>query len=68
MIETTHVAAGTPYFGLLQHVMIATFVGLDIVVDPYTNGSTGVVNIYAYQLADIGVLRPDAFQKITLTA
>ena len=68
VIETTHVAAGTAYFGLLQHVMIATFGGLDIVVDPYTNGSTGVVNIYAYQLADIGVLRPDAFQKITLTA
>lgn len=68
VIETTHVSAGTVFFGLFQHVMIGTFSGLDIVVDPYTNGSTGVVNIYAYQLADIGVLRPDAFQKITLTA
>ena len=68
VIETTHVAAGTAYFGLFQHVMIATFGGLDLVIDPYTNGSTGVVNIYAYQLADVGVLRPDAFQKVTLTA
>ena len=47
--------------------MIGTFGGLDLVIDPYTNGSTGVENIYAYQLMDIGVLRPDAFQKVTLT-
>lgn len=68
VIETTHAAAGTCYFGLFEHVIVGTFGGLDLVIDPYTNGSTGVVNIYAYQLCDIGVLRPDAFQKITLTA
>jgi len=68
VIETTHAAAGTCYFGLFENVMIGTFGGLDIVVDPYTNGSTGVVNLYAYQMIDIGVLRPNAFQKVTLTA
>jgi HK97 family phage major capsid protein len=67
VIETTHAAAGTCYFGLFENVMIGTFGGVDIVVDPYTNGSTGVVNIYAYQLCDAGVLRPNAFQKVTLT-
>ena len=46
--------------------MIGIFGGLDLVIDPYTNGSTGVVNIYAYQLMDIGVLRHDASQKVTL--
>ena len=67
MIETTDAAAGTCFFGLFEHCMIGTFGGLDLVIDPYTNGSTGVENIYAYQLMDIGVLRPDAFQKVTLT-
>ena len=68
VIETTHAAAGTCFFGLFEHVIVGTFGGLDLVIDPYTNGSTGIVNIYAYQLCDIGVLRPDAFQKVTLTA
>ena len=68
VIETTHAAAGTCYFGLFENVMIGTFGGLDIVIDPYTNGSTGVVNLYAYQMIDIGVMRPNAFQKVTLTA
>ena len=67
VIETTHVAAGTCHFSLFENVMIGTFGGVDIVVDPYTKGSTGITNIYAYQLCDIGVLRPNAFQKVTLT-
>ena len=41
--------------------MIATPDGLDQFIDPYTNGSTGVMNLHAYQLMDISVLRPDAF-------
>ena len=68
VIETTHAALHTAYFGLFENVMIGTFGGVDIVVDPYTNGSTGIVNIYAYQLCDVGVLRPNAFQKVTLSA
>jgi len=67
-IETTHVAAGTAYFGLFDNVMIGMFGGVDIVTDPYTNGSTGVVNIYAYQMADVAVAHAGAFQKVTLTA
>jgi hypothetical protein len=47
--------------------MIGTFGGVDIVVDPCTNGAKGIVNIYAYQLCELGVLRPNAFQKVTLT-
>ena len=37
--------------------MIGTFGGVDIVVDPCTNGAKGIVNIYAYQLCELGVLR-----------
>ena len=67
VIETTHVALHTADFGLFENVMIGTFGGVDIVVDPCTNGAKGIVNIYAYQLCELGVLRPNAFQKVTLT-
>ena len=46
-----HAAAGTCYFGLFENVMIGTFGGLDIVIDPYTNGSTGVVTLHAKVMA-----------------
>jgi HK97 family phage major capsid protein len=68
VIESTHATAGTAYVGLFEHCLIGMFGGIDLVVDPYTNGSTGVVNIYAYQLADIAVRHPGAFSKVTLTA
>ena len=68
VIETTHVAAGTAYFGLFDNVYIGMFGGVDLVVDPYTNGSTGVINVYAYQLADVAVAHAGAFNKVTLTA
>jgi hypothetical protein len=58
----------TPSGGLFDNVMIGMFGGVDIVTDPYTNGSTGVVNIYAYQMADVAVAHAGAFQKVTLTA
>ncbi len=67
VIETTHIAIHTADFGLFENVMIGTFGGVDIVVDPCTNGAKGIVNIYAYQLCELGVLRPNAFQKVTLT-
>ena len=67
-IETTHVAAGTAFFGLFDNVMIGMFGGVDIVTDPYTNGSTGVVKIYVYQMADVAVAHAGTFQKVTLTA
>ena len=68
VIETTQATAGTAYVGLWSEVMVGMWGGLDITVDPYTNGSTGVVNIYATQLADIAVRHPAAFTKVTLTA
>ena len=42
--------------------------GVDVVVDQFTNASTGVINVYAYQLADVAVAHAGAFNKVTLTA
>ena len=67
VIETTYEALHTSCFGLFENFMIGTFGGVHIVVDPYTYGLTGIVNIYAYKLCDLSELRPSAFQKVMLT-
>jgi HK97 family phage major capsid protein len=66
VIQSTHATAGKLYFGLFEHVYIGMWAGLDLIIDPYTNGSTGTVNIYAHQLADVAVAYPQAFCVATL--
>ena len=50
-------------FGTWRHLMLAYWSGLDILADPYTNGSAGTVNFYALQDLDVGVRLPSAFAK-----
>ncbi|QIG53807.1 phage major capsid protein [Altererythrobacter sp. BO-6] len=66
-IESTHATQGTVYVGLWEHCLIGMWGGLDLIIDPYTGGANGIVNIYASQLADVAVRYPPAFQAITLT-
>lgn len=68
VIETTQATAAKAYVGNFEECMIGMWGGLDLVIDPYTNGSTGTVNVYAYQLADVAVRHPGAFTVVTLTA
>ena len=50
-------------FGAWRQLMLAYWSGLDILADPYTNGSAGTVNFYALQDLDVGVRLPSAFAK-----
>lgn len=50
-------------FGDFSQLVIALWTGLDILVDPYTNGGAGATNIYAHQDFDIQVRRAQAFAK-----
>lgn len=68
VIESSHATEGQLYFGLWQHAYIGMWSGLDLIIDPYTNASTGVVNIVASQLADVAVAHPTAFTAVTLGA
>ena len=52
-------------FGAWRQLMIAYFSGLDLLVDPYSNGSAGTINFYALQDVDVGVRLPTAFCKTT---
>ncbi len=49
------------FFGNWSDLMICLWSGLDILVDPYTNGTTGTVRIIALQDADIVVRHPESF-------
>lgn len=66
VIQSTHATPGKLYFGLFEHAYIGMWSGLDLIIDPYTNGSTGTVNIYASQLADVAIAYPQAFCVVTL--
>jgi HK97 family phage major capsid protein len=68
VIETTQATAGKAYVGNFEECLVGLWGGLDLVIDPYTNGSTGTVSVYAYQLADVAVRHPGAFTVVTLTA
>lgn len=68
VIESSHATEGQLYFGLWQHAYIGMWSGLDLIIDPYTNASTGIVNIVASQLADVAVAHPTAFTAVTLGA
>jgi HK97 family phage major capsid protein len=50
-------------FGAFSQMILAYWSGLDILSDPYTNGSAGTVNFYALQDIDVGVRLPSAFCK-----
>ena len=50
-------------FGAWSQMLLAYWSGLDIMTDPYTNGSARTVNFYALQDIDVGVRLPSAFCK-----
>jgi len=68
VIESTHASEGTAYYGVFSNFIIGFFGALDLVVDPYSNASTGRINITASQLVDMNVRHAQAFTVVTLTA
>ncbi len=52
------------FFGNWGDLLIGMWGGLDILVDPYTGGTTGTVRIIAFQDVDIGVRHPESFAAL----
>lgn len=53
--------AGNAYFGNFNDLLVGMFGGLDIVVDPYTNSTSGTVRIVALQSCDVAVRHAQSF-------
>ena len=62
-VLSNQVAAGDLWFGNFADLIIGYFSGLDIMVDPYTNSTSGTVRVVAMQDVDIAVRHPESFSR-----
>jgi HK97 family phage major capsid protein len=60
-ISSTQLPAGQVIFGKWSELLICSWVGLEILVDPYSLATTSEIRIRASLLADIGFRYPLAF-------
>lgn len=51
-------------YGNFEHLIIALWSGVDVLVDPYTGGSEGATSIYCHQDFDLQLRYPEAFSRI----
>ena len=49
------------YFGSWDKLVLGTWSGLELIVDPFTNAKSGAVQIVGSLCADAAVVQPDAF-------
>ena len=59
------VAAGYIYFGMWADLLIGYFGSIDLLVDPYSLGSSNTTRIRATQFCDINVRHAQSFTKAT---
>lgn len=58
---TTNCNAGDIFFGNWSELLIGTWGGLDILIDPYTHSKSGSIRIVSSLCADVAVRHPEAF-------
>ena len=62
-ILSNQVASNDLWFGNFADLIIGYFSGLDLMVDPYTNSTSGTVRVIAMQDVDIAVRHPESFSR-----
>lgn len=62
---TNQIASNGVIFGNWNDLIMASWAGLDVVVDPYSLSTSGQIRIVVNQWADIGVRIADSFCKST---
>ena len=66
-LQTTKATEGNVFLGFFEHLLIAMFGGVDLVVDPYTNAASAKIGITSHMMADVNVRHPQAFNVVSLT-
>lgn len=51
-------------YGNFEHLIIALWSGVDVLVDPFTGGNEGATSIYCHQDFDLQLRYPEAFARI----
>ena len=54
------------YLGAFEHLLVAMFGGVDLVVDPYTNAASAKIGITSRMMADVNVRHAQAFNLVSL--
>ena len=67
VLQTTKATEGNVYLGVFEHLLVAMFGGVDLVVDPYTNAASAKIGITSHMMADVNVRHPQAFNLVSLT-
>jgi HK97 family phage major capsid protein len=62
-VLSNQVASNDLWFGNFADLIIGYFSGLDIMVDPFTNSTSGTVRVVAMQDVDIAVRHPESFSR-----
>ena len=62
-VLSNQVASGDLWFGNFADLIIGYFSGLDLMVDPYTQSTSGTVRVVAMQDVDIAVRHPESFTR-----
>ncbi len=62
-VLSNQVESGDLWFGNFADLIIGYFSGLDIMVDPYTNSTSGTVRVVAMQDVDIAIRHPESFSR-----
>ena len=57
--NTSNVPASNYLFGDMSSLVVGTWSGLDLIVDPYTQASRGAVRLVVNMYVDFGVARPE---------
>jgi len=62
-VLSNQVASGDLWFGNFADMLIGYWSGLDIMVDPYTNSTSGTVRVVAMQDVDVAIRHPESFSR-----
>jgi HK97 family phage major capsid protein/HK97 family phage prohead protease len=60
---SNQVASGDVFYGNWSELMIGFWSGLDLLVDPYSNSTSGTIRVVALQDTDIAVRHPVSFVR-----
>ena len=60
-LNTNQVSSDKVYFGDWSQAMFCTWAGISVLVDPYTQATSGLVRIVADMYCDVGVRQAHAF-------
>jgi HK97 family phage major capsid protein len=67
VLQTTKATESKVYLGVYEHLLLAMFGGVDLVIDPYTNAASAKIGITSHMMADVNVRHPQAFNVVSLT-